>query len=444
MSDSSPPARRPISDQTQRPAEPATTSTDNTSTESDTTDPSSGRGRPRFLRMLALMGPAFVVGAWQFGPGNLTSAVQAGSRYGYSLIWVIVISTLLMIMFTDMSIRIAVMAHGGSMIETIKTILGRLTGRLTGIGVFIITLMFAVGNAVGSGLGISLVLGGSPVLWTLACTALVAATLLARRLYTVIEKILLSIVVLMGICFVLTAFLSRPDWSEAATGLLPTIPPGVGLLLVALVGTNFSINAAFYAGYASRERGLRRDQYRDTTLADTIPGIVAPGVMTALVIVAAAATLGGTGTAGTSLGQLAGVLEPIAGSAGRIIFALGFFGAAFSSMIANATAGGTLLADGLGWGNRLSSLKVKLGILVVLGFGAAVTVIAGGASPVQLIITAQAVTVIVAPLLGILLIILANNRKLMGDLRNKWWQNTIAAIGMITILATCYRLIISF
>jgi manganese transport protein len=400
--------------------------------------------RNKFLRTLALMGPAFIVGAWQFGPGNLTSAVQAGSRFGYSLIWVIVLSTALMIMFTDMSIRIAIQAHGGSMIEMIKKILGRVTGGLAGVGVFAITLMFSVGNAVGSGLGISLVFGGSPVLWTLACTALVASTLLARRLYTVIEKILLTIVVVMGICFVITAFLSRPDWSEAATGLIPTIPSGVGLLLVALVGTNFSINAAFYAGYASRERGLRRDQYRDTTLADTIPGIVAPGVMTALVIVAAAAVLGGTGQAGASLGQLAGVLEPIAGDAGRIIFGIGFFGAAFSSMIANATAGGTLLADGLGYGNRLSSLKVKLGILAVLAFGAAVTAIAGGASPVQLIITAQAVTVVVAPILGVLLIILANNRQLMGDLRNKWWQNTIAIIGMIAILATCYRLVTSF
>ena len=61
--------------------------------------------RGRFLRMLALVGPAFVVGAWQFGPGNLTSAVQAGSQFGYTLIWVIVVSTALMIMFTDMSVR---------------------------------------------------------------------------------------------------------------------------------------------------------------------------------------------------------------------------------------------------------------------------------------------------------------------------------------------------
>lgn len=400
--------------------------------------------RQKLLRALALMGPAFIVGAWQFGPGNLTSAVQAGSRFGYSLIWVIALSTVLMIMFTDMSVRIAIQAHGGSMIETIKKILGRVTGGLTGIGVFAITLMFSVGNAVGAGLGISLVVGGSAVWWTLACTALVAATLVARQLYTVIEKVLLAVVVVMGICFISTAFLSRPDWSEAATGFIPTIPSGVGLLLVALVGTNFSINAAFYAGYASRERGLRRDQYRDTTLADTIPGIIAPGVMTVLVLVASAAVLGSTGQSGASLSQLAGVLEPIAGDAGRIIFGIGFFGAAFSSMIANATAGGTLLADGLGFGNRLNSLKVKLGILSVLAFGAVVTIIAGGASPVQLIITSQALTVIVAPLLGVLLIVLSNNRALMGDLRNRWWQNVIAMIGMIAILGTCYRLISSF
>lgn len=327
--------------------------------------------RARLLRLLALMGPAFVVGAWQFGPGNLTSAVQAGSQFGYALIWVIAVSTALMIMFTDMSVRIAIVSRG-SVIETVKQTLGRAIGGAAGLGVFAITLMFAVGNAVGSGLGLSLVLGGSPVLWTLACTAVVATILFARSLYGVIEKMLLAIVATMAVCFVLTAVLSRPSWTGAAAGLLPTIPSGTGLLLVALVGTNFSINAAFYTGYASRERGLRRDQYRDTTLADTIPGIVAPGIMTALVIIAAAAVLGGE--EGASLAQLAGVLEPIAGDTG-------------------------------------------------------------------LIIIAQALTVVVAPLLGILLVILANNRRLMGDLRNRWWQNAIAVAGLAAILATCYRLI---
>lgn len=397
----------------------------------------------RFLRTVALMGPAFIVGAWQFGPGNLVSAVQAGSLYNYTLIWVIALSTVLMLAFADMSIRVGIQSRG-SVVETIKERLGRPTGVAAGLGVFAITLCFSVGNAVGSGLGLSMVFGGSPVWWTLACTALVAVIMFARSAYRLIEKVVLAIVALMAFAFVATAIITKPDWAAAGTGLVPVVPHDVGLLLVALVGTNFSLNAAFYAGYTSRERGLRRDQYRETTLADTIPGIVAPGVMTALVIAAAAAVLGGKGgPEGATLAQFSAVLEPLAGDVGRTIFAVGFFGAAFSAMIANATAGGTLLSDGLGFGNRISSSRVRAGVLGVLAFGATVTVLARGASPVQLIIVAQALTVVVAPLLGVLLVILSNKRSLMGDLRNRWWQNLAAGLGLLAIAATCYQLVVT-
>ena len=408
-----------------------------------TTNPS-GPHRNKFMRHLAMMGPAFIVGAWQFGPGNLVSAVQAGSLYSYSLIWVIALSTILMLAFADMSIRVGLMSSG-SLVETIKKTLGKPTGVAAGLGVFSITLCFSVGNAVGTGLGLSLVLGGSPVRWTLACSVVVATIMFARQAYRVIEKVVLAIVALMGISFIATAIITQPDWLAAGTGaVVPEVPSGVGLLLVALVGTNFSLNAAFYAGYASRERGLRRDQYRETTIADTIPGIVAPGIMTALVIAAAAAVLSGQGgPEGATLQQFSAVLDPLAGEAGRTIFALGFFGAAISAMIANATAGGTLLSDGFGWGNRLSSWRVRLGVLGVLTVGATVTVLAQGTSPVKLIIIAQALTVVVAPLIGILLVILSNNRRLMGDLRNKWWQNVAAAVGIVAIFATCYQLIVT-
>src|SRR5688572_26625271 len=166
-----------------------------------------GPRRNKFLRMVGLMGPAFIVGAWQFGPGNLVSAVQAGSRFYYSLIWVIALSTVLMLAFADMSIRVGIMSRG-SVVETIKETLGRVTGVAAGLGVFTITLMFSVGNAVGSGLGLSLVLGGNPVWWTLACTALVATVLFARQAYRVIEKIVLAIVAAMAASFVATAIIT--------------------------------------------------------------------------------------------------------------------------------------------------------------------------------------------------------------------------------------------
>ena len=399
-----------------------------------------GTGRPKWLQILSVMGPAFIVGAWQFGPGNLLSAVQAGNSYGYSLIWVIAVSTVLMLAFTDMSVRIALRASK-SMIGTIKEVLGKPVGTIAGLGVFGITLMFSVGNAVGSGLGLTLLFGGSPAMWTLVCTLVVAGVVFARHYYAVFERAILGIVALMAGGFIASASLTGPDWSAAAAGLVPTLPPGVGLLLIALVGTNFSINAAFYAGYATRERGLSRDQYGVITLGDTIPGIVAPGIMTILVMIVAAAAAGQTGAKAATLAQLASVMEPLAGQIGVKVFALGFFGAAFSSMIANATAGGTLLADGLGWGNLLDSPRVKALILVVLAFGLIVTLAAGGTSPVQLVILAQALTVVFAPVLGILLLILANNEGLMGDMRNRPWQNVAGILGLLAILATCYRLL---
>ena len=111
------------------------------------------------LGTLAMAGPAFIAGAWQFGPGNLASAVEAGSAYSYSLIWVIVLSTVFMLVYADMSVRLGIRTPQ-SMISSVKDVLGRRVGVAAGVGVFIITLCFSVGNAVGSGLGLSMVFGG--------------------------------------------------------------------------------------------------------------------------------------------------------------------------------------------------------------------------------------------------------------------------------------------
>lgn len=397
------------------------------------------RTRRSFWQQLTLIGPAFVAGAWQFGPGNLTTAVQAGSGYQYALIWVIVVSTILMIFLTDMCVRLGIKSPV-SLISSIKDHLGTWVGVVAGIGIFLITLCFSVGNAVGSGLGLSMLFGGNPVMWTVICTVAVAGLLLLRNVYRVIEKVLVVIVGLMAVAFVVSAFISNPDWAAAGTGLIPTVPDGSWLLIVALVGTNFSINAAFYTSYGTKERNRTEGDYRDVTIVDTIPGIVAPGVMTALVIVVAASVLGNTGEAAPTIVALAGIFEPLAGPVGSTVFALGFFGAAFSSMIANATAGGTMLSDGLGRGSSSSSRTAKIVSASILAFGIIVTLIFQ-TSPIQLIVIAQAFTIFVAPILAALIIVMANRRSLMGDMRNRWWQNVLGIIGLVAVLALSVRLL---
>ncbi|MET0780733.1 MAG: Nramp family divalent metal transporter, partial [Microbacterium sp.] len=412
------------------------------STETVRTIVESRKQRRTFWQYLGLIGPAFVAGAWQFGPGNLTTAVQAGSGFGYALIWVIVVSTILMIFLTDMSVRLGIKTPT-SLIASIKEHLGKPVGVIAGIGVFLITLCFSVGNAVGSGLGLSMLIPGtSPVMWTIICTIGVATVLFIRSVYRVVEKVLIGIVALMAFCFIVSAFIANADWAVAASGLIPSVPDGAWLLIVALVGTNFSINAAFYTSYGTKERKRTEADYRDVTIVDTIPGIIAPGIMTALVIIVAAAVLGATGQAATSIVGLAGIFEPLAGPVGGAIFALGFFGAAFSSMIPNAIAGGTILSDALGRGATAESRTARITSGFILAFGITITLLFQ-ASPVQLIVLAQALTVLVAPVLAALIIIMSNNKKLMGGLRNKWWQNLLGIIGLLAVLALSVRLVVS-
>ena len=410
-----------------------------TATHENNPAPASPAKRRTFLGYLGLMGPAFVVGAWQFGPGNLTTAVQAGSGYQYALVWVIAVSTILMIFFTDMSVRLGI-ATPTSLITSIKDHLGKPVATLAGFGVFGITLMFSVGNAVGSGLGLSMVFGGSPVIWTVVCTAAVAFVLAFRNVYGIVEKALLVIVALMAVAFVASAVVAQPDWYRSLEGLAPTMPAGSEILVVALVGTNFSINAAFYTSYGIKENRRTRADYRDITLVDTIPGIVAPGIMTALVIMVAASVLGKTGAEANSINALASVFAPLAGPVGSVLFALGLSGAAFSSMIANATAGGTMLSDALGRGPQAGSPAARIVTGIILAFGLVIT-ISFQASPVGLIVIAQSLTVLIAPLLGVLLFVMANKAAVMGDLRNRWWHNVFAAVGLIAIIASSFRLI---
>ena len=402
--------------------------------------------RRSLLQLLAMAGPAFVVGCWGFGPGNLTTSIQAGSGFGYALVWVAVASTILMLCLADMSVRIGIKSPV-SLLTAVKQKLGTWVGYLAGVAVFVITLMFSVGNAVGSGLALSMLVGGPPILWTIVCTILVATFLVLRNVYSIMEKVMLVAMALMALTFVISAAIARPDWWRAVEGLVPTIPDGSMTVVIALIGTCLSANAAFFTSYGTQERKRTEADYRDITIVDTIPGITAPGIMTALVILVAAKVfngpLGAEGMVSTIAG-LSKVFEPVAGSVGTWIFSLGYFAAAFSAMTANATAGGIMLSDALGRGASASTKTARIFSGVILTWGVVITAIFGGTSPVALIVLAQSLTVLTAPILAFLLVYLSTRADFMGNLRNRWWQVALGACAFGVVLWFWIQLVIGF
>ena len=115
------------------------------------------------------------------------------------------------------------------------------------------------------------------------------------------------------------------------------------------------------------------------------------------------------------------------------IFLAGLAGASFSALIGNATLGGTLSADALGYGGMLSSKVTRILIALIMIIGAIVAIVFGGL-PLQLIILAQAVTIFIVPFIGIALYLVANDRKLMGDYCNKSFSNISGGIGLIVMI----------
>src|SRR5690606_36931750 len=123
---------------------------------------------------------------------------------------------------------------------------------------------------------------------------------------------------------------------------------------------------------------------------------------------------------------------PVYGSWASQLFMLGLFGSSFSSLIGNATIGGTLFADALSWGKDLNSRPVKLSIMMIILIGAGVAILFGRL-PLELIVFAQGVTIFVVPFIGLGMLILANDRRIMGNLTNSRSNNILGIVGLLVL-----------
>ena len=383
----------------------------------------------KLIPFFQTLGPGIITAALVFGPSKMTLTSKLGASYGYETLWLVVVAIFFMLIFTQMGARIG-LSSDQSLLSLIRQKWGKVAGIVIGLGVFLVTTSFQAGNSIGVGIAVAEATDTPTWLWVLVFNLLGMGLLFFRSFYKTLEKLMIALVGLMLFSFLTTLFLSKPSISGIIKGFVPSIPLGSAGLLIAFVASCFSIVGAFYQAYLVQES--RKSGSGQTSAKRSATGIYILGIMSAVVIICAAAVLQPQGISVNSASEMSKALEPLFGSYAAHLFLAGLFGASFSSLVGNATVGGSLLGDALGFGNQLSGKAVRGLIALVMICGASISLIFGKL-PLELIIFAQSVTIFLVPFIGLAMYAVANDAEIMGNKINSPFAKIGGAIGLLLL-----------
>lgn len=380
---------------------------------------------------LRLIGPGFITAALVLGPGSLAVASKIGANYEFRLLWIVPICILFMAAFTMVSTRIG-LSSKFTLIQLIRKKYGNTVCIVIGVGLFVVAASFQAGNSIGAGMVFGEMFDSSSVPWVVFFSIAAIVLLFFKSFFKILERIMIAMVVLMLISFVITLIISKPSISLLIEQFDFSLPGGSEFLALALVASSFSVAGAFYQSYLVQEKGWDANKSKSHE-RESLSGILILGIITATVMLVAGSVLFPQGIQVNSATEMGKTLEPIFGSYASLIFMLGLFAASFSSLIGNATLGGVLLSDALNVGRKLESRNVRYVIMSVIFIGAIVAIIFGSL-PIELIVMAQGFTIIVGPLIGLMLYLIARDNAKKDQLELSFPLQIVLILGLILLL----------
>ncbi|MEM6470644.1 MAG: Nramp family divalent metal transporter [Planctomycetota bacterium] len=413
--------------------------------------------KPRWRGVLQI-GPAIIVAAVVLGPGSIVNASRVGCRYGYELLWVVVIAGFLMLSATLASMQIGVYSKE-TPCDFLRRTIGRAAAWIVGGSLLFAIVLFQASNNHAMALAFEGMNGTAtksadsavPFIIVLSTNAVVVLLLVAgrRNLYRIIERGMMVLVGLMLVAFLATLALIDTDWARVLSGLMPNIPESQSestrldwLNVAALIATTFSVAAAFFQSYQVRQR-----QWSASDLGparqDSLVGIATLAFMTMTIVLTAAGALHNRIDAGelTSAVSVAAQLRPLFGDSAATLFSLGILAGALSSFVVNAVIGGAVASDAIGAGSDLQSRSVRMLTIASLTIGMTISlgVMMSDIELVSFMIVAQALTVLSFPLLAITLV--AQWRGICAFISplERWLVGIGLLSGVLVVLGLAFR-----
>ena len=380
------------------------------------------------------IGPGPLVAAAFIGPGTVTVCTLAGVGFGFALLWAMVFSVIATVVLQEMSARLGIVTQKG-LSEVLRTEIGQ--PFLRSVVIILVLSAIVIGNAAyeagnisGGVLGLETIFGNTSLqIRGLSINSLslivgaVSFTLLFIGNYKILEKTLISLVILMSLAFLVTAVITKPSFSEILKGIFNlNVPNGSILTIIALIGTTVVPYNLFLHASLVKEKWHHESDLKYAR-KDTLIAVVLGGIVSMCIIISAASIQSQQINNAT---DLALGLEPLFGSFSKYVMAIGLFAAGITSAITAPLAAAYVATGCLGWSSNLQSIKFKLVWMIVLCLGIIFASI--GFKSIEIIKFAQVANGLLLPLIAGFLIWIMNKSSILGNYKNSLLQNVISII----------------
>ncbi|MCR9262909.1 MAG: Nramp family divalent metal transporter [Flavobacteriaceae bacterium] len=375
--------------------------------------------------MFKKIGPGVLVAAAFVGPGTIAMCTLAGVRFGYALIWALLVSILATIALQGMAGRIGVVTQSG-LVDVVKGELKNPWARKLVIVVVLGAILignaaYEAGNIGGATLGLEQLFPQQQLMpFYPLLVGLFIFVLLWFSNYKILERIFVGLVALMGVCFVICALLTQPSISDILQGMfVPSLPEGSLLTVIALVGTtvvpyNLFLHASLVKEKWKSDKDLKAVKW-DTAISIGLGGLVS----LAILVTASAAPIDDV----SNVLDMAKGLEPLFGKMAVHLMGVGLLAAGITSAITASLAAAFVASSCFGWSGGMQDKRFKMVWGFVLFCG--VFFLSFDIQLIQVIQFAQMANGVLLPIMAILLLWIVNRKSIMGPYKNTWIQNAI-------------------
>jgi manganese transport protein len=393
--------------------------------------------------LLSFLGPGFLITVGFIDPGNWATNIEGGSKFGYELLWVITLSTIMLIVIQHMAAKLGI-ATGKSLAVNIRERFSRPVSAFLGLTIVLACVATDVAELLGGAIGFNL-LFGMP-LWSGALlTVLFEVFLIVSQRYHRIEAIIMGFLGIIGLCYLVEILIVKPDWAALAPSMVvpnvnrSSIYVAMGILGAVVMPHNIFLHSNVIH---SRKWGISEDE--KTALlhyekVDTLSAMLLGWGVNSAMIIVAAAVFSHHHVLVDSIEQASATLKPLAGSLAEFLFAVALVFAGVGSSVTSSMAEVNVITGFLGRPEDPRTLLYRISVFVTAIPSFVIILLA--MNTFRILIFSQVVLSIQLPFTLVPLLILCRDRNLMGSFRSGQLEFAAAgAISAVVIILNIYLL----